>query len=51
MHFLELERFLVELRLRPDALEFPRRHVREVGIVAQRFAVGRLAFFAEVAAA
>src|SRR5436190_23963029 len=50
MDLVELERLLVELRPRADALEFPRRHVREVVVVALRFTVGGLAFFAEVAA-
>src|SRR5262245_23439726 len=51
MHFLELQRLLVEHRFSADAGELPRRHVREIRVVAQRFAVGRLALLAEVAAA
>src|SRR5215831_12280424 len=50
MHFLEFEGLLVELGLLADALELPRSNVGEVGVVAQRFAVGRLAFLAEVSA-
>src|SRR4051812_15263514 len=51
MHFLELEWFLVQRRLLADAVELPRRDVRIVRVVAHRLAVGRLALFAEVAAA
>src|SRR5215471_10269278 len=51
MHFLKLEGLLVELGLLADALELPCSDVTEVGVVAQRFAVGRLAFLAEVSAA
>src|SRR5262252_7012728 len=51
VHFLELERLLVQRRLAADAGEFPRRHIREVRVVAQRLAIGRLALLAEMAAA
>src|SRR5206468_249533 len=51
MHFLEIERLLVHDRRRADAGELPRRDIRVVRIVAERFAVRRLAFFAEVSAA
>src|SRR6188472_979486 len=48
---LELQRLLVQRRLLVDALKLPRRYIREVLVVAQGLAVGRLAFLAEVAAA
>src|SRR5437870_4144779 len=51
MHFLELERLLVQLGLLADTFEFPRGDVREIRVVAQRFALRRLAFFAEMPAA
>jgi hypothetical protein len=51
VNFLELERLLVQFRRPADPGKPPRRHVRKVRVVAQRLAVGRLAFFAEVAAA
>ena len=50
MHRLPHERFLVQGRRAADAGEFPRADVREVVVVAQRFAFGRLALFAEVSA-
>src|SRR5207244_2966630 len=51
MHFLELQLLFVEHRLAADAGELPRGDVRIILVVAQRFAVGRLALLAEVAAA
>src|SRR5262245_24477946 len=48
---LELERLLAEHRRRADALVLPGRHVGEALVVALRFAIGRLALLAEVAAA
>src|SRR5262249_16380390 len=51
VHFVERWRLLVELRLLAGAFVFPRRHVHEVLVVAQRLAVGCLALFAEVPAA
>src|SRR3954466_9039839 len=51
MHFLELQRLPVQLGPLADAFELPRRHVREVRVVAQRLTVRRLALLAEVAAA
>src|SRR5437667_10096530 len=51
VHFLEDERLLVQRRFLTDAGELPRRHVRVMLIVAQRLAVRRLAFLAEVASA
>ena len=48
---LELERFLVERRRGADAVELPRRDVREVLVVAERLAVLGLVLDAEVAAA
>ena len=51
MNLVELERLLVQLRSAPDAFEFPRGDVREIRVVAQRLALRRLAFLAEMAAA
>jgi hypothetical protein len=51
MHFIEFQGFLVQRRRPADAAEFPRRHVHEVLVVSQRFAVGGLAFLAEMTAA
>src|SRR5215471_19985807 len=51
LHVLEMQRFLVQLRLHADPLEFPRRHIREMLVVALGFALGRLALLAEMAAA
>src|SRR5258707_1070759 len=48
MHFVELERLLVELWLLSHAFELPRCDIREVLVVAQGLALGRLALFAEV---
>src|SRR5437016_14635267 len=48
-----MERLAMQLGRRDlsIALKFPREHRREVVIVAQRFAFGRLVFFAEMCAA
>src|SRR5262245_1101127 len=51
VHVLPDQMFLVQRRRLTDSIEFPRRYVREVLVVAQRFAVGGLAFLAEMAAA
>src|SRR5215831_20208550 len=48
---LEVELFLVQLRRHADALELPGRDIGEVLVVAPGLALGRLALFAEVAAA
>src|SRR4051812_7936909 len=45
------ERLLVADRFAGFAAGFPRGDVREVRVVTQRFAVGRLIFFTEMAAA
>src|SRR5436309_1377329 len=51
MHFFELERFLVKLRLPADAGELPRRHICKVRVVPQRFALRRLALLTKMTAA
>src|SRR4051794_12313589 len=51
LHVFERQMLLVERLRPPHALKLPRRHVREMLIVAARFAVRCLAFLAEVAAA
>src|SRR6476659_5673610 len=51
MHLVELQRLLVKLRLLADAFDLPRRDVHIALVVAQRFALRRLALLAEVAAA
>ena len=51
LHVLERQRLLVQTGWLADALELPRRHVREMLVVSLRLAVGRLALLAEVPAA
>src|SRR4029450_11781967 len=51
LHVFEGERLTVQRGRLADAMEFPGRGIGEVLVVSQRFAVGRLAFFAEVPAA
>src|SRR4051812_10223092 len=51
VHVLELERFLVERRRGADALELPCGDVREVLVIAQRFALFGLVLHPQVAAA
>src|SRR5207237_4733005 len=43
-------RFFVQVGRLSDSLELPRRDVRVIPVVAQRFAVGRLALFAKMPA-
>jgi len=51
MDLVERQRLPVQLRPLARALEFPGRHVGEIGVVAQGLALGCLALLAEVAAA
>src|SRR2546421_11699629 len=53
MNGVEVKRLAMQLWRRDlsIALKFPREHRREVVIVAQRFAFGRLVFLAEMCAA
>src|SRR5262245_45207001 len=51
MHFLKLEWLGMEHGRSSNTLELPGRHVAEVRVVAQRLALGRLAFLAEMTAA
>src|SRR3954471_10443222 len=46
----EVQRFPVQLGLHADALELPRRRIRKRVVIAQRLALGGLAFLAEMAA-
>src|SRR5207248_11612533 len=53
MHGFEVERFSIQLwsRGRGIASKFPGKDVGEVLVIAQRFAFGRLMFFAKMRAA
>jgi hypothetical protein len=51
VHFLELQRLLVEQWTLADALELPRSDVGILFVVAQCLAIRCLAFLPEVAAA
>src|ERR1700757_505059 len=48
MHGLEMQRFSMQFWRLTVALKFPREYRRMVLVVAERFAIGRLMFLAEM---